>query len=35
MNNLPEYHGAGSQRRRAQCSSIGCMGLRAALIPMT
>jgi len=28
MNNLPKHHGAGLQRRGAQCS---CIGLRPAL----
>jgi len=32
MNNLPKHHGAGPQRRGAQCSCIGCIGLRPALI---
>jgi len=31
MNNLPKHHGAGPQETRAQCSSIGCIGLRPAL----
>ena len=31
MNNLPKDHGAGPQRRGAQCSCIGCIGLRPAL----
>jgi len=31
MNNLPKHHGAGPQRRWAQCSCIGCIGLRPAL----
>ena len=31
MNNLPKHHGAGSQRRGAHCSCIGCIGLRPAL----
>jgi len=31
MNNLPKHHGAGPQRRGAQCSCIGCIGLRPAL----
>jgi len=33
MNSLPKHHGAGSQRRGAQCSCIGCIGLRPALAP--
>jgi len=28
---LPEHHGAGLQRRRAQYSCIGCIGLRPDL----
>jgi len=31
INNLPKHHGAGPQRRWAQCSRIGCIGLRPAL----
>jgi len=31
MNNLPKHHGAGAQRRGAQCTCIGCIGLRPAL----
>ena len=31
MNNLPKHHGAGHQRRGAQCSCIGCIGVRPAL----
>jgi len=31
MNNLPIHHGAGPQKRGAQCSCIGCIGLRSAL----
>ena len=31
MNNLPKHHGAGPQRRGAQCS---CIGLRPALFVM-
>ena len=31
MNNLPKHHDAGPQRRGAQCSRIGCIGLRPAL----
>ena len=31
MNNLPKHHGAGPQRGEAQCSCIGCIGLRPAL----
>jgi len=31
INNLPKHHGAGPQRRGAQCSCIGCIGLRPAL----
>ena len=31
MNNLPKHHGGGPQRRRAQSSCIGCIGLRPAL----
>jgi len=29
MNNLPKNHGAGPQRRGAQCSCIGCNRLEA------
>jgi len=32
MNNLPKHHSAGPQRRGAQCSCIGCIGLRPALL---
>jgi len=32
MNNLLNHHGAGSQRRGTQCSCIGCIGLRPALL---
>ena len=32
VNNLPKHHGAGPQRRWAQCSCIGCIGLRPALL---
>jgi len=35
MNNLPKHHGAGPQRRGAQCSCIGCIGLRPALYAAT
>jgi len=31
MNHLPKHNGAGPQRRGAQCSCIGCIGLRPAL----
>jgi len=31
MNNLSNHHGAGPLRRGAQCSCIGCIGLRPAL----
>ena len=31
MNNLPKHHGVGPQRRGAQCSCIGCIGLRPVL----
>jgi len=31
MNNLSKHHGAGPQCRGAQCSCIGCIGLRPAL----
>jgi len=31
MNNLPKHHCAGPQRCGAQCSCIGCIGLRLAL----
>jgi len=31
MNNLPKHHGAGLQKRGAQCCCIGCIGLRPAL----
>jgi len=31
INNLPNHHGAGPLRRGAQCSCIGCIGLRPAL----
>jgi len=34
-NNLPKHHGAGPQRRGAQCSCIGCIGLRPALLAIT
>ena len=32
MNNLPKHHDAGPQRRGAQCSCIGCIGLWPALV---
>ena len=32
MNNLSDYHGVDTQRRGAQCSCIGCIGLRPALV---
>jgi len=32
MNNLPKHHGAGPQRRGAQCGCIGCIDLRPALL---
>jgi len=32
MNSLRKHHGAGSQRRGAQCSCVGCIGLRPALV---
>jgi len=32
MNNLPKHHARGPQRRGAQCSCIGCIGLRPALL---
>jgi len=31
MKNLPKHQGAGPQRRGAQCSCIGCIGLRPTL----
>jgi len=31
INNLLKHHGAGPPRRGAQCSRIGCIGLRSAL----
>jgi len=31
MKSLPKHHGAGPHRRGAQCSCIGCIGLRPAL----
>jgi len=31
MNDLPKHHGAGPRRHGAQCSCIGCIGLRPAL----
>jgi len=31
MSNLPKHHGAGPQKRGAQCSCIACIGLRPAL----
>ena len=31
-NNLPKHHAAGPQRRGAQCSCIGCIGLRPTLL---
>jgi len=31
MNNLPKHYGPGFQRRGAQCSCIGCIGLRPGL----
>jgi len=31
VNNLPKHHGAGLQKRVAQCCCIGCIGLRPAL----
>ena len=31
MNNLPKHHGTGPQSRGAQCSCIGCIGLRPVL----
>ena len=35
MNNLPKHQGAGPQRRGAQCSCIGCIGLRPALLAVS
>jgi len=32
MNNLPKHHGAGPPEARVQCSYIGCIGLRPALL---
>jgi len=32
MNNLSKHHGVGLQRCGAQCSCIGCIGLRPALL---
>ena len=34
MNNLPKHHDAGPYRRGAQCSCIGFIGLRPALVPI-
>ena len=35
MNNLPKHHSAGPQKCGAQCSCIGCIGLRPALPDVT
>jgi len=32
IKNLPKHHGVGPQRRGAQCSCIGCIGFRPALM---
>jgi len=32
MNYLPKHYGAGPQRRGTQCSCIGCIDLRPALV---
>jgi len=32
MNNLTKHHGAGPPEARAQCSCIGWIGLRPALV---